>query len=117
MTKLLMTCGLLVTLSACATSQPSPMAAAAPAAPAVSAAPAATSAPAAETATAVATAVNPQQPKLVCEDSQQIGSHLHSRVCLTPEQVEARKKAAQDMMLNSHNSMCASQNCAGGPPR
>lgn len=108
MTKLLMTCGAAVMLAACA-SQPattgstsSPMAA-----------------PAAGTV-AAATATQPQQGKLICEDSEQIGSHFHSRVCLTPEQVEARRKAARDMMSNlpGGNGGCANNACGSGsgPP-
>ena len=125
MAKLLMTCGLMLALTACATTQPAPMAATASgggAASATQSAPAASTAEVAQSAPAATTAVKPQQAKLICEDSAQIGSHFHSRVCLTPEQVEARKKAARDMMLNSHNGMCSSAACVNGgssmgPPR
>ena len=104
MTKLLMTCGAAILLAACA-SQPATTGSTA--SPSV--------APAAGTTAAVAAATStPAKGKLICEDSEQIGSHFHSRVCLTPEQGEARKKAARDMMLNSQSGMCASKDCAGG---
>lgn len=111
MTKLLMTCGAMVLLAACA-SQPATTGSTA--SPAV--------APAAGTTAAVAAATSaPAKGKLICEDSEQIGSHFHSRVCLTPEQVEERRKAAQQMMLNEHPlSGCANNSCGsmtGGPPR
>lgn len=110
MTKLLMTCSVAMLLAACA-SQPATMGSTATP----------TAVPAAGTAAAVAATTSTQaKGKLVCEDSEQIGSHFHSRVCLTPEQVEARKKAARDMMLNSQTGMCATQDCVnggGGPPR
>lgn len=110
MTKLLITCGAAVLLAACA-SQPATMGSTA----------APTAAPAAGTNAAVAATTASQQGKLVCEDEEQIGSHFHSRVCLTPEQVEARKKAAREMLQNSQTGMCGSPNCVnggtGGPPR
>lgn len=115
MTKLFLTCGLLAALTACATSQPAPMAAASPA---TSAVPAATSAPAAQTATTVAAA--PGKPKLVCEETDQMGSHFPQRVCMTPEQMEARRKAAQAAMQNyqMQGAQCAQGSGAcGGPPR
>jgi len=113
MTKLLLTCGLLAALTACATSQPSPTAAAAPAG---SAAPAATSTPSSQTAVAAA----PDKSKLVCEENDQLGSHFQQRVCMTPEQAEERRKAAQAAMQNAQmmGAQCAQgQNgSCGGPP-
>ncbi|HEV2331536.1 MAG TPA: hypothetical protein VGV16_00115 [Gammaproteobacteria bacterium] len=108
MTKLLMTCGAAVLLAACASQPATTGSTSTP-----------TAAPVAGTSAVAATAA--QQGKLICEDSEQIGSHFHSRVCLTPEQVEARKKAARDMMQNSQTGMCASSSCVngggGGPPQ
>ncbi|MFI4967454.1 MAG: hypothetical protein ACHQAU_01910 [Gammaproteobacteria bacterium] len=117
MTKLLMTCGLLVALTACATSQPAPSAAAAPATPAATETAAA--APAAQTGAAPVAAA-PGKSKLVCEETDQMGSHFQQRVCMTPEQAEARRKAAQEAMRNYQNSTvsaCGDNGCSGGPPR
>ncbi len=117
MTKLLMTCGLLAALTACATSQPAstaPASAAAPAAASASAAPAAQSG-------AAPVAAAPGKAKLVCEETDQMGSHFQQRVCMTPEQAEARRKAAQAAMQNYQNSTvsaCGDNGCSGGgPPR
>lgn len=110
MTKLLMTCGAAVLLAACASQPASTVSTTAPAAsPAVST----TAAP------ATTTGAQPQQSKLICEDSTQIGSHFRSRVCLTPEQVEARHKAAQSMFDHGMTNPCGNSPCggAGGPPR
>lgn len=95
-------------------------------APVATPAPAASSAaatPAPAPATAV-TAVAPKSstPKLVCEDSTEIGSHLRKRICLTPEQVEARKKAARNFSDNMHSTVqCGASGCggmgSGGPPK
>lgn len=114
MTKLLMTCGLLTVLAACATSQPAPSAAATP-----QAATTASATPAAQTGAAPVAAA-PAKPKLVCEDTAQMGSHFQQRVCMTPEQMEARRKAAQEAMRNYQNSTvsaCGDSGCSGGPPR
>lgn len=117
MTKLLMTCGLLAVLTACATSQPAPSAAAAPAAPAVT--DTASAAPAAQSGAAPVAAA-PGKSKLICEDTSRIDSHFQQRVCMTPEQAEARRKAAQEAMRtyqNSSVSACGDNGCSGGPPR
>jgi len=116
MTKLLITCGLLAALTACATSQPAPSAAASSAVPPATSA---SAAPASQTAVA-ATAAAPAKPKLVCDETARIDSHFQQRVCLTPEQVEARRKAAQEAMRNYQNSTvsaCGDGGCSGGPPR
>ena len=106
MTKFLMTCAALLLLAACA-SQPATSGA--------------TAAPDAGTSTGavIATAAQPQQSKLICQDSEQIGSHFRSRVCLTPEQVEARRKAAQAMFeQGGQTNPCGNNPCGGGgPPR
>ncbi len=88
---------------------------------AVAAAPATAAAPAPATAVAAA-APKSSTPKLVCEDDSEIGSHLHKRICLTPEQVQARKKAARDFSDNMHSSVqCGANGCSGGgssgPPK
>lgn len=86
MTKLFLACGLALSaaLAACSSAPP--------------AAPTATTASGATT-TAPTTAST--KPKLVCDDSDQMGSHFSHPICLTPEQVEQRQKdsrqAAQDM--------------------
>ena len=85
------------------------------------AAPATAAAPAPATAVAAA-APKSSTPKLVCEDDSEIGSHLHKRICLTPEQVQARKKAARDFSDNMHSTVqCGSGGCSGsgsgGPPK
>jgi hypothetical protein len=88
-TKLALACGLAVTLMACASNPQTPAPAAAPAA--------ASSAPAAGTASAPETAqAAPGKPKLVCEEQKPLGSLLPQRICMTPEEAAARKKAAQD---------------------
>lgn len=114
MSKLLMTCGLVVALTACASSQPSPSASSS--ASGASGQASATAAPAAQSGTATAVA----KPKLICEDTAQMGSHFQQRVCMTPEQAEARRKAAQAAMQNyqMQGAQCAqgSGACAG-PPR
>ena len=118
MSKLFLTCGLLVALTACATSQPSPSASAAPAAAPAAAAP--ESAPAAASASQPQTAAAPAKPKLVCEDSARTDSHFKQRVCMTPEQMAERRKAAQEAMRNAQmqGSQCAQGGGAcGGPPR
>jgi len=117
MTKLLMTCGLLAALAACASNQPasSSASAAAPAADAT-----AVAAPTATGAVAATTSDKPAATKLVCDETEQIGSHFQQRVCMTPEQMEARRKAAQAAMLNQHSmAACGNNGCPGaasGPP-
>lgn len=112
MTKLFLTCGFLAVLSACATSQPAPMAVS------ESSAPAATSGVAPQVAAAPA----PAKPKLVCEDDARIDSHFHQRQCYTPEEMEARRKASQEAMRNAQmqGSQCSASSeggGCGGPPR
>ena len=117
MTKLLLTCGLLAALTACATSQPAPSA---PTASTSSAAPDAGSA-----AAAPQVAAAPSKPKMICEDTARTDSHFQQRVCMTPEQMEARRKQAQADMQNYQNSGVCAQgggggSCGGGgggPPR
>ena len=103
MMKLLMTCGLTLALTACATSQPSPIASAAPAA---------------QTSAIVTSA---PKVKLVCEDTRPLGSHIPQRICLTREQIEARKKATQEAMrrmdsTNGQGGFNPNGSGAGGPP-
>jgi len=87
MTKLALACGLAVTLMACASNPQSPAPVAAPAG--------ASAAPAAGTSNTTAQAA-PAKPKLVCEEQKPLGSLLPQRICMTPEEAAARKKAAQD---------------------
>jgi hypothetical protein len=89
MTKFVLACGLALTLMACA-SNPDQSSAAAPAA-------GSSAAPASSTATTVAQAA-PAKPKLVCEEQKPLGSLLPQRICMTPEEAAARKKASQDRM-------------------
>lgn len=113
MTKLLLTCGVLAALTACATSQPAPSAAAGAAGTAT---PAATSAPSSQSSAAA----TPAKARLVCEETQQLGSHFQQRVCMTPEEAEARRKAAQEAMRNAQmmGAQCAQgqTGSCGGPP-
>ena len=97
MTKLSLTCGLVLTLAACASNPSTPAPAAAVSAP--TGAPAATTAPAAGTPTAAVST----KPKLICDDTSQMGSHMMTRICLTPEQAEARRKAAQQAAFEAQN--------------
>jgi pectin methylesterase-like acyl-CoA thioesterase len=96
MTKLSLACGLALSaaLAACSTTPP--------AAPMAS-----TTAPAASTAAAITTATATKGPKLVCEDANQMGSHMQQHICLTPEQVAERHKesqqAAQDFQNRGHS--------------
>ena len=121
MMKLSLACGLALSalLAACSSAPThsqlgtaaAPSAAVAPAAPA---APAATAAPAAGTAVATAST----KIKLVCDDTNQTGSHMITRICLTPEQMEARRKAAQQAAQDAQlrNAQSRSQSASGGPP-
>ena len=104
MTKLSLACGLAfsVVMAACSSVPKSDQAA--------------TAAPAAATTARAA----PATPKLICEDSTQIGSHMSQRICLTPEQVAERRKAAQAMFNQSgHTNPCGNSPCGQGgqPPR
>jgi hypothetical protein len=58
-----------------------------------------TSAPAADSAKPspppAAKAEKPPKPKLVCTSERQIGSLMPTRVCRTPEQLEAERRAAE----------------------
>ena len=109
MTKLSLACGLAlsVALAACSTTPP-----AGQTTTGSTSAPAASTAPAATTA---ASATPAKGPKLVCEDSSQMGSHFKSHICLTPEQMAQRRKdsqqAAQDMQNRAH-----AVNADGKPP-
>ena len=102
MTKLSLACGLALSAALAACSSVPGTAQTATAAPAGT--------------TAAATPVASTTPKLVCEDSDQMGSHFSQRICLTPEQVEQRRKdsrqAAQDMQQRAQ-----SLGSDGKPPR
>ena len=68
-------------------------------------------APAGQTATAAAQA---GKPKLVCEETRPLGSLLPQRICLTPEEAAARKRAAQEAIRNMQNTSSGTQNGGGG---
>lgn len=89
MTKLSLACGLALSaaLAACASTPHSNAATT-------------TAAPAAGTSVAAAST---KPPKLICEDSTQMGSHFKQRICLTPEQVEQRRKEAQQAAFDFQN--------------
>ncbi|HEX2668591.1 MAG TPA: hypothetical protein VHP13_09480 [Gammaproteobacteria bacterium] len=94
MTKFALACGLALSLGivACASN---------PETPAPAADTSATPAPAAGSAAeAPKTAA---KPKLVCEESKPLGSLLPQRICMTPEEAAARKRASQDAMRNIQN--------------
>lgn len=103
MTKLSLACGLAlsVALAACSTTPPASQSTTG-----------STSAPAATTA---ATTASTKSPKLVCEDSTQMGSHFKQHICLTPEQVEQRRKEAQQAAQDFQNRGQA-VNSDGKPP-
>lgn len=94
MTKLSLACGLTLSaaLAACSSTPPAGQTATG-----------STSAPAATTAASTAST---RGPKLVCEDTSQMGSHFSQHICLTPEQVAQRRKdsqqAAQDFQNRAH---------------
>ena len=71
--------------------------------------------PAPAASTTAAPAASTAKPKLICEDAEQLGSHFRKRICLTPEQVEARKKAARDMFQHGQVNSCNQNGCNGGP--
>jgi len=70
--------------------------------PAAAAAPA----PAPAAASAVAAAQPKPKPKLVCETTHPMDSHINQRVCMTPEEMEERKKHDQEALRRMQ---------AGGP--
>lgn len=90
------------------------------AAAAVSPAPAAgtvAASPAPAAPTTAAPAVSTAKPKLICEDETEIGSHFRRRICMSPEQAAARRKAAQDAFRNrSSTQSCSDSGCSGGAP-
>ena len=69
----------------------------------------------ASTSGTAAPATGSTTPKLVCDDSDQMGSHFKQHICLTPEQVEQRRKdsqqAAQDLQQRAQPL-----NSSGKPP-
>jgi len=79
-------------------------------------APAATvtpAAPAAVSAVAAAPAA-PAKPKLVCETTHAIDSHINQRICMTPEQMAERRKADQERMRLLQAGKPCNVNSAGG---
>jgi hypothetical protein len=101
MTRSILLCSLLALSTAVLadTAGTTPAAAAATATPAATApaTDAAPAAPAAASAVAAAPAA-PAKPKLVCETTHPLDSHINQRICMTPEQMAERKKAAQEAM-------------------
>src|SRR5690349_4350655 len=55
-------------------------------------------------AAAPAPAASTAAPKLICEDETQLGTHFRKRICLSPEQVKEREKAARDMFRNMNQN-------------
>ncbi len=94
MTKLALACSLALTLMACASNPDNSTPAAAPAASSATPAPASGAAP---------VAAAPSKPKLVCEEEKPLGSLLPQRVCMTPEEAAARKRAAQEHIRDIQN--------------
>ena len=73
--------------------------------------------PAPAAPTTAAPAVSTAKPKLICEDETEIGSHFRRRICMSPEQAAARRKAAQDAFRNrSSTQSCNESGCSGGAP-
>src|SRR5689334_17095172 len=91
-------CGLILTLAACASNSSAPGTAAA-----VPASPTGTVATAPAASTAQAPAAQPAKPKLICEEDKPLGSLIPQRICMTPEEAAARRKAAQERMRNMQN--------------
>ncbi len=55
--------------------------------------------------------------KLICSLSYPIGSHIPARICLTPAQEAARRKAAQEAMQNQGQVTPCGANSCGSPPQ
>ncbi len=64
----------------------------------------------------VSTGTQPAGQKLICSESYPMGSHIPQRICLTPEQAAARKKAAQEAMQNVQMQGAQSQGSGNNPP-
>lgn len=97
MSKWVLFLGLSLLTTACATSpQPSAQAAAAPGG---------------QPQMVVPRGTEPASQKLICTDIS-MGYHIPQRICLTPEQVAARQKAAQEATQNSQVGQ--SKACATG---
>jgi len=73
-------------------------------------APTATAAPVSSTGVAAVAA-----PKLICETTHDMGSHMQHRECLTPEQVAQRHKDSQQAAQDLQNR-AQQLNSEGKPP-
>ncbi|MGA9851463.1 MAG: hypothetical protein WBR15_00800 [Gammaproteobacteria bacterium] len=98
MSKLILSLGLVLLITACATPQP----------PAQTTAAAATDS---QTQMVVSRGTQATGDQLVCSTDYPMGSHIPQRICLTKEQMAARQKAAQEAMQNMQSqgkeSSCA----------
>ncbi|MGB9429781.1 MAG: hypothetical protein WCC11_07895 [Gammaproteobacteria bacterium] len=86
MSKLILSLGLALLITACATTPP-------PAQPTASAS-------GNQTQMVVSRGTQPSGQKLICTDSYPMGSHIPQRICLTQAEQAARQKAAQEAMQN-----------------
>ena len=71
--------------------------------------PATTAAPPAATAAPAAAAAKPEKPKkpkLICTEETQTDTIIPRRVCRTPEQVEAERRAADRLMHTCQGPGC-----------
>ena len=55
----------------------------------------------------------PEKPKLICEREKSADSFISKRVCRTPEEVEAMRKASNDQARNTqeHYQQCRGAGC------
>jgi hypothetical protein len=77
---------------------------------------AAPTATAASAGTTVTTTTASTTPKLVCEDAAQMGTHMQSHICLTPEQAEQRHKDSQQVVQELKSRVNANAPAAGAQP-
>lgn len=105
MSKWLLSLGLALVITACATTPPP------------SAQTGSTAAPAGQLQMAVSRGTQESGQKLICTESYPMGSHIPQRICMTKEQMAARQKADQEAMRNAQ--MQGNQGCGmacGNPP-
>ncbi len=61
-----------------------------------------------------AVAAAPAKPKLVCEVTHPLDSHINQRICMTPEEMAERKKHDQEALRRMQaGSPCATSSTGG----
>ena len=98
MIRSILLCGLVAFSLGAYADTPAPAAATATPAPHSSTLAAVAATTSAVPAAASAVAATTVKKQLNCEWEPQLGSHMMSRICMTPEQMAERKKAAQEAM-------------------